>query len=62
MQNNVNANANAALYVTVYVKVANMDQGIDMFNALSQTIHNMPRDENHVPGMYVVNEKNEAVY
>jgi hypothetical protein len=51
-----------ALYYTLYVKVANMQQGIGMFNAVAKTVHAMPRDEDHVPGMYVVNENNEAVY
>lgn len=51
-----------ALYYTLYVKVENMQQGVDMFEAIAKTVQSMPRDENHVPGMYVVNENNEAVY
>lgn len=51
-----------ALYYTLYVKVANMQQGIDMFEAVAKTVRAMPHDEDHVPGMYVVNENNEAVY
>ena len=51
-----------ALYYTLYVKVENMQQGVDMFEAVAKTVRAMPRDGNHVPSMYVVNENNEAVY
>jgi hypothetical protein len=61
MQNTANANP-PALYVTLRVKVANMQQGIDMFNAVANTISLLPRDVDYVPGIYVVNQNNEAVY
>jgi hypothetical protein len=61
MQNNANAKQ-PALYVTMYVKVETMQQGIDLLEATFKTVRAMPHDANHAPGIYVVNQNNEAVY